>query len=165
MDSVKSWVALIALTSIVSAVFCSLAPGGRMKTALSVLVGTVFVCAVLSPFSTEKKIDFDLTDDIFDFEKNEINYEIQSNEGAKSVAENGYETAVKNIIEKLGYGFQKVTAVCDDKLQIKKISIVMNGDFSNEKIVSEIKDAFGEAEIEIRRGESDERETRGKTFD
>ena len=162
MDSVKSWVALIALTSIVSAVFCSLAPGGRMKTALSVLVGTVFVCAVLSPFWTEKKIDFD---DIFDFEKNEINYEIQSNEGAKSVAENGYETAVKNIIEKLGYGFQKITAVCDDKLQIKKISIVMNGDFSNEKIVSEIKDAFGEAEIEIRRGESDERETRGKTFD
>lgn len=157
MNAIKSWAALIAATSIVAAVFLALVPGGKMRTAFSTLVGIVFVCALISPFSQSSDLSFDFDDELFSLTENGDDYINQSDEAAKAVAQSGYKKAIDSALQKLGYSDFKAEVVCGDNMAVESVEVIFADDFSEEKVNEEIKKLCGNAQIKLSKGEEDER--------
>jgi len=159
MDSIKAWAALVAATSIVGTIFVAIIPSGKMKAAFSTLVALVLLCAVISPFSSGEKLDFDFPDELFDFSDYEKQYSEKSDEAAMAVAKSGFESAVKTAVTNLGYNLKKVSVKCDETLSVKSVEISISGDFNKNEVESAIENICGKAEIIFVKGEKDERET------
>lgn len=159
MDSIKMWTALIAATSIAGAVFTAFLPSGKMKKAFLTLVGIVFICAVVSPLASKEKIDFDFSDDIFSFSENEAEFDEKSNAAAMNVAKDGYETAIKNALEVIGYTALKVDVECNEELNAVKINVILNNAYDEKNVKSKIESICPGAEIEVSKGEKNERKT------
>lgn len=159
MDSIKMWTALIAATSIAGSVFTAFLPSEKMKKAFLTLVGIVFICAVISPLASKEKIDFDFSDDIFSLSENEAEFDEKSNAAAINVAENGYETAIKNAIEVIGYTALKIDVECDEELNAVKINVILNEVFDEKSVKRQIENICPGAEIKVSKGEKNERKT------
>ncbi len=157
METIKGWAALIAATSIVGAVFLALIPGGKAKAAFSTLVGIVFICAIISPFSAKSDLNFDFEDDFFALTEKNEEYLNQSSKAAISVAQSGFENALKTAFENLGYSDFQTAVECDENLKVEVVTVVFKTDFDQEKVKSEIKRICGDTAIKLSKGESDER--------
>lgn len=159
MNAIKSWTALIAATAIIGAVFTALLPPGKTKTAFMTLAGVVIVCAVISPFASKDKLDFNLLEDIQSLQEEDGDYQKQSEDAAKKVAQSGYEAAVRKRLEEMKYSVASVDVICDDDCKAESLKIVVNGKINE----SEIKTAAeiicgGVPEIEIvKKGEPNEK--------
>lgn len=153
MENIGSWVALIAATSIVSAVFASIIPSGKMKTAFSVLTGIILVCAVVSPLATEK-IEFDFESFSLELEEKKSEYKKESEKALSSVAKEGFQNAIAERLKNCGYDIKKVEVKCDGEYRIKSVKVKIDGNFDEESVRKEI-ESFCEsgAEIKIIKGE------------
>lgn len=156
MEAIKGWAALIAATSIVAAVFLALLPEGRMKGAFSSLVGIVFVCALLSPFSEKKGFDFDFEGGLFALTEANAEYLKQNSKAATAVAQNGYENALKTAFKNLGYSDFKAEVVCTEDLKVEAVTVVFETEFDEEKVKGEIEKICGNTAVKLSKGEPDE---------
>lgn len=156
METIKSWAALVGATSIVATVFLALLPGGKMKAAFSSLAGIVFVCALISPFSQNSSLDFDFDNELFVLTEANAEYLKQNDEAAKAVAQNGYEEALKTVVENLGYSDFKAEVICAEDLKVESVNVIFKTDFDEEKVKGAIKKICKNAAVTLSKGESDE---------
>ncbi len=145
MDTIKGWTALIAATAIISAVFTALLPPGKTKTAFMTLVGVVIVCAVISPFASKAGTDFDFFEDVQSFGKTDGEYQKQSENAAKKVAENGYETAVRRKLEEMSVTVDSIEIVCDNDCIIQSVTVVSENSANNGRIKTTVREICGDS--------------------
>lgn len=126
MGAIKSWAALAAVTAVVSAVFVSLLPQGKMKNAFLALVGVVLLCALISPLSAKRKSGFDVFEDYSSvLKKNEESYQRKSEEVAVSVAEKGYENALRQSFLQNGIEARRIKVKCKSDCSAEKAEITL----------------------------------------
>ena len=126
MEAIKSWAALAAVTAVVSAVFVSLLPQGKMKNAFLALVGVVLLCALLSPFCAKGNSGFDVFEDYSSvLKKNEESYQRKSEEVAVSVAEKGYENALRQSFLQNGIEARRIKVKCKSDCSAEKAEITL----------------------------------------
>ncbi len=145
MDAIKGWTALVAATAIMSAVFTALLPPGKTKAAFMTLVGVVIVCAVISPFASKAGTDFDFFEDVQSFGKTDGEYQKQSEDAAKKVAENGYETAAKRKLEEMGVTVDSIDIVCDNDCIIQSVTVVSEKSANNTRIKTAVREICGDS--------------------
>lgn len=156
METIGGWVALIAATSIVGAVFASIIPSGKMKTAFSVLTGIILVCAVVSPLATEKP-EIDFGGFSLELEEKKSEYKTKSEEAMRAVAEEGFQKAVLESLKEGGFEVAAVEVKCNGEYQIERVTVIIAGSFEEETVKKKVKELCkNNAEIKIKKGESDE---------
>lgn len=151
MGAIKSWAALAAVTAVVSAVFVSLLPSGKMKNAFSALTGVILLCALISPFSQTGKTSSDIFEDYSAlFEENEELYQKKSGQTAVTVAEKGYENAVRQKLFQSSSEPQRVKVKCRSDCTVKLVEITLKEGANEKEVRRAIKEICNDAEIGIK---------------
>lgn len=151
MGTVKSWAALAAVTAVVSAVFVSLLPTGKMKNAFSALVGVILICALISPFMQDTKIDSDLFDDYSAaLEEDGDRFRKKSEETAVIVAQKGYENAVRERLIQDRLKAESVNVVCDGDFRAVKANLTFKKGIDEKKARHAVKEICENAEVNIK---------------
>ncbi len=160
MGAIKSWAALAAVTAVVSAVFVSLLPQGKMKNAFLALVGVVLLCALISPLSAKSKSGFDVFEDYSSMlRKNEESYQRKSEEAAVSVAEKGYENALRQSFFQNGIEARKIKVKCKSDCSAEKAEITLEEGTDEGKVRQLSEKVLKNAKVVIKRVEDNEKQS------
>lgn len=160
VGAIKSWAALAAVTAVVSAVFVSLLPQGKMKNAFLALVGVVLLCALISPLSAKNKSGFDVFEDYSSMlKKNEESYQRKSEEVAVSVAEKGYENALRQSFLQNGIEARKIKVKCKSDCSAEKAEITLEEGTDEGKVRSLSEKVLKNAKVVIKRVEENEKQS------
>ena len=150
MGTLKEWAALAAVSAIVSAVIVLLLPAGKMKNAFYGLVGVILICSLISPFSSLKKDEVNIFENYSSFmEENSKSYQKKSVQTAVSVAEKGYESAIKQSLAQFKAEIFELDVECNDDCSLKKVDITLKGQIDEEEVRGAILKICKNVDIDI----------------
>lgn len=152
MDALKQWIICIIFCSLIGAVVSVLSPKGGTQKVMKTVVATFLICAFLSPFIGEAKIEseFDLPD--FSQYQNQLSDDITKQMLIE--AENQTKIETEKLLHSLSVEFNSIEVYPsvdkENSIYIKLISITLPEKFAHreKQIASNLKTMFS-AEVEF----------------